>query len=445
MKSHSSRLGQTPVLKLIMQMSTPSVVSMAVIAAYNMVDAMFVGHFVGPEGLAALASNIPAVILLMGFSLFIGVGGSTAISRSLGMDRQEQANHILGVMIFLVLGLSAVSVLFSLTGAQWVLRLVGTSESLLVPASQYLSILLLGGPLSIFSIAMNNTVRAEGNARMAMVSMVTGALVNVGLDPLFIHTFGWGIRGAAWATVVANMVSTTIMLWYLWSGRSSLRLKLSCIRFHLGVFKEIAGVGMSTLLMNSSATVIQSLVLRTLIQYGGDTAVSVYAMCNRTMMFLFMPVFGIQAGVTPIIGYNFGAKLMKRVRQTIFSSMGLCTMYLSVGWVCLQLSPGTFVSAFTDDPWLIQEGVDSIKKLSVAFFVVGIPIMIVGAFQAIGKAKYALFLTANRTVILIIPLLLILPTQIGTDGVWYTFPIADGIATLVNGLFFWRVYKQFRD
>ncbi len=410
-----------------------------------MVDAMFVGHFVGPEGLAALASNIPAVILLMGFSLFIGVGGSTAISRSLGMEKQDQANHILGVMIFLVLVLGAVSLLLASAGVQWVLRLVGTSDGLLIPASQYLSILLFGGPFSIFSIAMNNTVRAEGNARMAMVSMITGALVNVGLDPLFIYTFGWGIKGAAWATVVSNLVTTGIMLWYLFSGKSTLRLQLSCIRFHLGVFKEIAGVGMSTLLMNSSATVIQSLVLRTLIQYGGDTAVSVYAMCNRTMMFLFMPVFGIQAGVTPIIGYNYGAKLMNRVRQTIFSSMGLCTLYLGIGWVVLQLYPSIFIGAFTDDPDLLQVGVDSIKKLSVAFFVVGIPIMIVGAFQAIGKAKYALFLTTNRTVILIIPLLLFLPTKMGIDGVWYAFPISDTLATLVNVVFFWSVFKQFRD
>ena len=445
MKSHSSRLGETPVLKLIMQMSTPTVVSMVVIAAYNMVDAMFVGHFVGPEGLAALAANIPAVILLMGFSLFIGVGGSTAISRSLGTDNPERANRILGVMMFMVMVLGVLSVLIGIFAAPWVLRLVGASESLLDPASQYLSILLLGGPLSIFSIAMNNTVRAEGNARMAMISMVTGALVNVGLDPLFIHTFGWGIKGAAWATVVANLTTACIMMWYLQTGRSSLHLMLSCVRFNWDVLKEIAGVGMSTLIMNSSATVIQSLVLRTLIQYGGDTAVSVYAMCNRTMMFLFMPVFGIQAGVTPIIGYNFGANLMKRVRGTIFTSMGLCTAYLGVGWIILQLFPGLFIGTFTDDPELLRVGIDSIKKLSVAFFVVGVPIMIVGTFQAIGKGKYAMFLTTNRTVILIIPLLLILPKQMGTDGIWYAFPIADSIATLVNVLFFWRVYKQFQD
>ena len=162
-------------------------------------------------------------------------------------------------------------------------------------------------------------------------------------------------------------------------------------------------------------------------------------------MFLFMPVFGIQAGVTPIIGYNFGAKLMKRVRQTIFTSIGLCTLYLGVGWIFLQSFPEVFIGAFTDSPELLEVGVDSIKKLSVAFFVVGIPIMIVGTFQAIGKAKYALFLTTNRTVILIIPLLLFLPTRIGLDGVWYAFPISDCLATLVNVIFFWRVFKQFRD
>lgn len=445
MKSHSRRLGETPVLKLIMQMSTPSVVSMMVIAAYNMVDAMFVGHFVGPEGLAALASNIPAVIMLMGFSLFIGVGGSTAISRSLGMDKQDRANDILGVMLFLVLGLGMVSILLAFTSVDWILRMVGTTEGLLLMSSQYLSVLLIGGPLSIFSIAMNNTVRAEGNARMAMVSMITGALVNVGLDPLFIHTFDWGIRGAAWATVAANLVTTVIMLWYLLSGRSTLCLRLNCLRFRWSIFKEISGVGMSTLLMNSSATIIQSLVLRTLIQYGGDAAVSVYAMCNRTMMFLFMPVFGIQAGVTPIIGYNYGAQMMARVRQTLYMSMGLCTLYLGTGWIILQLFPEIFIGRFTDDPELLLVGVDSIKKLSVAFFLVGIPIMIVGTFQAIGKAKYALFLTTNRTVILVIPLLLYLPTQMGTDGVWYAFPIADTLATVVNVLFFLRVYKQFRD
>jgi putative MATE family efflux protein len=445
MKSHSSRLGETPVLKLIMQMSTPSVVSMLVIATYNMVDAIFVGRFVGPEGLAALASNIPAVILLMGFSLFVGVGGSTAISRSLGMEKQENANRILGVMLFLVLILGVVSIVLATTGTEWMLRLVGTSESLLMPASQYLSILLLGGPLSIFTVAMNNVVRSEGNARMAMISMVTGALVNVALDPLFIYYLGWGIRGAAWATVVANLVTALIMLWYLWSGKSSLKLKLACIRFDLSIFREISGVGLSTLIMNSSATVIQSLVIRTLIQYGGESSVSVYAMCHRTMMFLFMPIFGIQAGVLPVIGYNYGAKLMKRVRQTIFSSILLCTAYLAIGWFFVQLFPAAFIGVYTDDPQLLESGVSSIRKLAIAFPVVGIPIMIVGTFQAIGKAKYALFLTTNRTVILVIPLLLYLPTRIGTDGVWFAFPIADVLATLVNVVFFWKVYRYFKD
>lgn len=147
--------------------------------------------------------------------------------------------------------------------------------------------------------------------------MVTGSLVNVALDPLFIYTFGWGIRGAAWATVAANSVTTLIMLRYLLSGRSTLKLRMSCVRFNNAIFREIAGVGLSTLIMNCSATVIQVLVIRTLVRYSGETYISVYAMCNRTMMFLFMPIFGIQAGVLPIIGYNFGAKLMGFGRRSL--------------------------------------------------------------------------------------------------------------------------------
>ena len=434
-----------PVLKLIGQMSAPSVVSMLVIAAYNMVDAIFIGRFVGADGLAALGSNIPAVILLMGFSLFVGVGGGTAISRSLGADDPNRANVVLGTMLFMVLCLSALSLFLSVFATEWILRVLGASEVHLAMASQYLSILLLGGPFSVFTVAMNNAVRSEGNARMAMVSMVTGALVNVALDPVFIHTFGWGMRGAAWATVAANGVTTLIMASYIRSGRSSLSLKSSHVRLNLPVAREIAGVGISTLLMNVGATAIQSLVIRTLVKYGGEAEVSVYAVCNRTMMFLFMPIFGVQAGVLPIIGYNFGAKLMKRVRQTILSSVLLCTAYLTLGWGFIQLYPGTFVRAFTEDPLLLNEGINAIRKLSIAFPIIGIPIMIVGTFQAIGRAKYALFLTTNRTVILIIPLLLILPARMGTDGVWFTFPIADILATAVNLLFFWKVYPSFKD
>ncbi len=426
-------------------MSAPSVVSMLVIAAYNMVDTIFVGRYVGPTGLAALASNIPVIILMMGFSLFIGVGGSTAISRALGAGDKEKAQIVFGTMIFMVLILSGASYIVYATGTEWLLRLLGTSELHIGPASQYLEILLLGGPLSIFSVVMNNLVRSEGNARTAMVSMVTGALVNVVLDPLFIHTWGWGLRGAAWATVVANGVTTAIMVWYLLAGRSSLVLKASNVRFNVPLVKEISGVGMSTFLMHSSASIIQSLVIRKLVEYGGESTVSVYAMCNRTMMFLFMPIFGVQAGVLPIIGYNFGAKLLGRVRHTVFASIGLCTAYLIVAWTFMQLMPQFILSVYTDDTVLLAEGVNAIKQLTLAFPVVGAAVMIVGTFQAIGKAKYALFLTINRTFILVIPLLLWLPPIWGTDGVWLTFPISDGLAMAVNVLFFWKVYKNIRD
>jgi putative MATE family efflux protein len=445
MKSHSSRLGETPVLKLIGSMSAPAVVSMVVIAAYNLVDAIFIGRFVGDVGLAALGSNIPANVLFFGFALFIGVGGSSAISRTLGKEDREGANRILGVMLFLVICFGVVAMILGLFWATEILSLLGTSENLLEPASQYLSVYLLGGPLAMFSVAMNNTVRAEGNSRMAMVSMVSGALINVVLDPLFISTFGWGLRGAAWATVTAQGATTLILSYYLLSGKSSLTLHPALIRFNLAVVKAISSVGMSTLLMNSGAMVIQSLVVRTLVQYGGESAVSVYAICNRTVMFLFMPLFGIQAGVLPILGYNYGAKLMQRVRQTLFTSMGLCTLYLTVGWIVIQTWPEVVVNAFTKDAHLVEMGISSIRKLAIALPVVGIPIMIVGAFQAIGKGKYALFLTTNRALILVIPLLLYLPTRMGTDGVWYTFPIADSLAMVVNVLFFLKVYRNFRD
>lgn len=438
-------MGETPVLKLIGQMSAPSVVSMLVIAAYNMVDTIFVGRYVGSEGLAALASNIPVIVLMMGFSLFVGVGGSTVISRSLGAGNHAKAHVVFGTMMFMVIVLSAANYIVYATGTEWLLRLLGTSEAHLEPAAEYLEILLLGGPLSIFSVVMNNLVRSEGNARTAMVSMVTGALVNVALDPLFIHTLGWGIRGAAWATVVANGVTTAIMIGYLMAGRSSLVLRPGNIRFNALLTREISGVGMSTFLMHSSASIIQSLVIRKLVEYGGESTVSVYAMCNRTMMFLFMPIFGVQAGVLPIIGYNFGAKLMARVRYAVFASIGLCTAYLVVAWAFMQLMPETILRVYTSDTVLLAEGVNAIKKLTLAFPVVGAAVMVVGTFQAIGKAKYALFLTVNRTFILVIPLLVWLPPHWGTDGVWLTFPISDGLGMVVNGIFFWKVYKNFRD
>ncbi len=442
MKSHSARLGQMPILPLIWKMSAPSVVSMLVIASYHLVDAIFIGRFVGPVGLAALASTIPAIFLFMGLSLFIGVGGGTAVSRTLGKADTERANRILGTMLFMVLVLGVGAIVVAFIGTKQILLMTGASEQVLEPASQYLSILLLGGPLSIFTMAMNNLVRSEGNAPMAMFSMVTGAVVNVLLDPLFIYHLGFGMRGAAMATVGANLVTTGIMTWYLYSGKSSLALHFSHIRFRVPIAREIAEVGVSTLVMHTSGCLIQSFVIRILIQYGGETAVSVYGMCNRTVMFIFMPIFGLQAGALPIIGYNFGARLIKRAKQTIFYGMFLASLYLLVLWMFIQLFPSTIIGAFTNDPVLLGEGVSALEKLGIAIPVVGIPVMIVGTFQALGKAKYALFLTMNRTFFLVIPLLLILPPRLGVDGVWYAFPIADAAALVINATcFLWALRK----
>ena len=445
MKSHSSRLGQMPVLPLIWKMSAPSVVSMLVIASYHLVDAIFIGHFVGPIGLAALASCIPSIFLLMGFSLFVGVGGGTAVSRTLGKADVEKANRILGTMLFMALVLGVVAMVVAMTGTKQLLLITGASEQVLEPASQYLSILMLGGPLSIFSVAMNNLVRSEGNAPMAMFSMVTGAVVNVMLDPVFIYYLGLGIGGAAWATVCANLVTSVIMAWYLYSGRSSLALHFSNIRFKVSIAREISAVGLSTFVMHISGSVIHSLVIRILLQYGGETAVSVYAMCNRTVMFIFMPIFGLQAGALPIIGYNFGARLIKRAKQTIFYGMSICTLYLLVLWLIIQSYASTIIGAFTNDPALLAEGVSALEKLTIVIPVVGIPIMVVGTFQALGKAKYALFLTMNRTFFLIIPLLWILSPRFGVDGVWYTFPIADSIALVINSTCFLWVLQKFKE
>ena len=445
MKSHSSRLGQMPVLPLIWKMSAPSVVSMLVIASYHLADAVFIGRFVGPEGLAALASSIPANFLFWGLALFIGVGGGTAVSRTLGKGDGERADRILGAMLFmgLILGVSAVVV--SITATKQLLLLTGASEQSLELASQYLSLLLLGGPFTIFSVVMNNLVRSEGNAAMAMISMVTGAMLNIVLDPLFIHYLGMGMRGAAWATVCANMVTTAIMAWYLFSGKSSLAFHFSHIRCDGPIVREIAGVGTSTLVMHVSGSLIHSFVLRILLQYGGETAVSVYGMCNRTVMFIFMPIFGLQAGALPIIGYNYGARLLKRAKHTIFYGMSICTLYLLVLWVVIQSFSPSIIGIFTSDPILRAEGISALEKLAVVIPVVGIPIMVVGTFQALGKAKYALFLTMNRTFFLIIPLLLFLPPKLGVDGVWYAFPIADSIALLVNSTCFIWVLQKFKE
>ena len=445
MKSHSARLGQMPVLPLIWKMSAPSVVSMLVIASYHLVDAVFIGRFVGPVGLAALASSIPSIFLLMGFSLFIGVGGGTAVSRTLGKGDMERANRILGTMLFMALVLGVVAMVLAVTGTKQLLLMTGASEQVLEPASQYLSILLLGGPLSIFTVAMNNLVRSEGNAQMAMFSMVTGAVVNVLLDPVFIYYLGLGIGGAAWATVCANLVTSVIMAWYLFSGKSSLAFHFSHLRFKVPIAREISAVGLSTLVMHISGGLVQSFVIRILLQYGGETVVSVYAMCNRTVMFIFMPIFGLQAGVLPIIGYNFGARLIKRAKQTIFYGMSICTLYLLVLWLLIQSFSSTIIGAFTDDPVLLAEGVSAIEKLAIVIPVVGIPIMVVGTFQALGKAKYALFLTMNRTFLLVLPLLWILPPKLGVDGVWYAFPIADSIALVINSTCFLWVLQKFKE
>jgi len=444
MTDHSSQLGTAPIRSLLIKMSAPAMVGLMVQALYNLTDTIFVGQGVGSLGIAGIVISFPIQILVMALAQMFGIGCSSIVSRRLGAGNHEEAKHTLGNLFTLIIIFSAAIGVFGSLYLPSLLRLFGVTEGILPYASDYSRTILLGTPFFMFAMATSAVVRAEGNARVAMWTMVISGLLNIALDPLFIYVFDMGIQGAALATVLAQATTVMYLLYYFAKGRSSLRIQPRHFRLSWPIVREASAVGSGSGLRSAASVFTMILLNRSLAPYGGDIAIATFGVINRIIMFLFLPMFGIIQGMMPIVGYNYGAGNQERVRHVIRLS-NIVTTAMSVGTSLLLIAiPALLLRIFIRDPEVISMGTPALRIIILGFASVGFQVVASGMYQALGKAIPALILALLRQVILLTPLILVLPRFFGLRGIWIAFPVADITAAIITGWMLIALRRQTR-
>ncbi len=438
-----TELGTQKIGKLLTQYAIPAIIAMTASSLYNMVDSIFIGHGVGPLAISGLAVTFPLMNLAAAFGSLVGVGASTLISVKLGQKDYDTAQRVLGNVVVLNLiiglGLTAVALMF----LDPILYFFGASESTIGYARDYMQVILLGNVVTHLYFGLNAVLRSSGHPRKAMVATIVTVTVNTVLDPIFIFGFGWGIRGAAYATVLAQIVSL-IWLLKLFSNKEEL------IHFHPGIFRlqrkivqASLAIGLSPFLMNLASCFIVILINNGLKRYGGDLAIGAFGIVNRIIFLFAMVVMGLNQGMQPIAGYNFGARQYQRVTQVLKITILCATGVTTTGFLVGLLIPDVVVSAFTTDPELIGLAAEGMRISVLVFPIIGFQMVTSNFFQSIGMAGKAIFLSLTRQVIFLIPCLLILPRFID-NGIWWSLPASDLMASLVSAcLLIWQ-FRQFK-
>ena len=443
-KSATLELGTKPVGSLLMQYAIPAIVAMVASSLYNMVDSIFIGQGVGPMAISGLAITFPFMNLSGAIGACIGVGASTYLSVKLGQKDYSMAQRILGnsVVLKIITGIifGAICLLF----LDPILRFFGASDNTLPYAHEYMVVILLGNVFTHLYFGMNALLRAASKPKQAMYATIFTVVLNTALDPIFIYTLDMGIRGAALATILSQ---TTALCWQIKqfsNPHELLHFKRGIYKLDWSIIKNILAIGVSPLAMNTCSCIIVIFINTALVKYGGDLAVGAFGIANRIGFLFFMIVMGINQGMQPIAGYNYGAMHFDRMLKVLKLSMISATAIMAFGWLVGELMPYPCARLFTTDAELIEQAVKGIRLNMIAFPLIGSQAVITNFFQSIGKAKISIFLSLSRQMIFLLPLLVALPPMLGVDGVWLALPASDTVAFIVTWIIMIRYMHKFK-
>ncbi|GAA0738114.1 MATE family efflux transporter [Clostridium oceanicum] len=440
------QLGKENIKRLLWRFSIPAIVGMMVNALYNIVDRAYIGHIKGVGSLAitGVGLTLPIMTMIMAFSMLVGIGAAALISIRLGQKRKDEAEKILGnaftLLCIIMVSIGIIGVIF----IDPILKSFGASDATFGFAKQYIVIILLGCITNGLGFGLNNSIRAEGNPKMAMITMLLGAILNLILDPIFIFVFNMGIRGGAIATIISQTANTIWVISYFVGKKSSLKIKKENLKIKKDIVLSIFSIGMAPFFMQLAASAVNIITNNALKSTGGDLAIGAMTIITSVSLVFLMPIFGINQGSQPIIGYNFGAQQYKRVKDTLKIAIIAATCIVVVGFSLVQIFPEAIIKIFNKDPKLIDIGVKGIKTFLLMLPIIGFQVVASNYFQAVGKAKIATFLSLLRQVIILIPLLLILPNKLGLEGVWMCGPISDAISSVVTAVLIFREMKNLK-
>lgn len=444
-------LGTERIRKLLVQYAVPAIIAMTASSLYNMVDSIFIGHGVGPLAISGLALTFPLMNLAAAFGSLVGVGAATLVSMRLGQRDYDTAGKVLGNVFMLNLIIGVAFSIVTLLFLDPILYFFGASEATVGYAREYMTVILLGNVITHMYLGLNSVLRASGHPRKAMYATINTVVINTVLDPLFIYGFGWGIRGAAIATVLAQVISLVWQFRILSDRHELLHFRRGIYRLHAKIVRDILAIGMSPFLMNLAACFIVILINKGLKEFGGDLSIGAYGIVNRVAFFFVMVVMGLNQGMQPIAGYNFGAQQYDRVLRVLKLTAIGATCVTTCGFLLGELMPRLAVSLFTKDAELVRLAAEGMRITFVCFPIIGFQMVATNFFMSIGMAGKAIFLSLSRQLLFLLPGLVLLPPLFdqytqwnGSWGVWCAMPLSDLLASIVAFLMLMHQLRGFR-
>lgn len=466
-QSNTLSLGTDNIGSLLWRYATPAIIAMASSSLYHIIDSIFVGHGVGGAAIAGMAITMPIMNIASAFGAMVGVGAAACMSIRLGEGNMQAAEKTLAnaVMLNFVLGLVLMVVMLTFLDPILYLFSGGNASAETIGhARDFMKIILLGNMTQHMYLGLNEQIRASGYPQKSMRIILTAVAMNLILNPLFIFKFGWGIKGSALATVISQAISFVITFSHFCSKSSFVRFRRTAFRFDWKIIKAIISIGLAPFMVNICASMVTAFVNTALLKYGGtgvydavrsgdgagDIYVGAYGIMNRVVMLLIMVIQGLNQGMQPIVGFNYGAKQFDRVRKALFMTIG-CGMTIStIGFLACQLFPDYIAQAFVDssrggnEMLMISAAEQGMRIIVMLFPLVGFQIVAAAFFQYIGHAKLAIFVSMTRQMIFLLPLLWILPRFLGATGVWVSMPIADCASITLAAILLRRELKRLR-
>ena len=441
MKTNTDLFEKAPVPKAVATMAVPTMISMLVVVIYNMADTFFIGQTKDPLQVAAVSLATPVFMIFMALGHLFGIGGSSAISRALGERRKDRAWHISSFCCYGSLGLGVMVAVISVFGMEQILHLIGASENTIGFARQYLTIISIGAPTIMFSTAFANILRGEGASRESMVGNLLGTIVNIILDPVMILGLGWGVSGAALATIIGNIAACFFYISYYVRGKSMLSIHVKDFRMGEGIAASVAAIGIPASLNNILMSFANIILNQALVGYG-DTPVAAMGVALKSNMLVVLLQIGLCVGIQPLIGYNYGSGNKKRLMQ-VFKFTGVVSVIMGMLLTLFMIiARKTMIQVFINDAEVVSYGIRMVVALQLSAPFIGILFLCINTIQGMGKALPSLVLTVCRQGLIFIPLIFILNAMLGLNGVIYAQPAADYLSILVGIMICMHLFRS---
>ena len=445
-----TELGTQSIRSLLMKYALPGIIAMTASSLYNMVDSIFIGHGVGAMALSGLTVAKPFMDICAAFGTLVGVGASSLVAIKLGEKDYRSANDVLANVILLNMLLGALVMAVGLYWLDPILYAFGASDVTITYAREYMEIILWGNILTHIYYGLNSMLRSIGHPKIAMYATIVAVVTNIILDPIFIFVLDMGVRGAALATMISQLVSVIIELVVFLNPKEVIYFHRGIWRLKRDITMRALGIGTAPFLMHMASCFVVIVLNNQLKRYGGDMAIATFGMTNRFMFFFAMVVMGLNQGMQPIVGYNYGAKLFDRMVRALKLTAMCATCVMGVLWLFGLVWPEGFIRLFTHDELLIAQSIVPARVMLCTMVMVGFPMVVGNFYTSIGMSGKAIFLSLTRQVIFLIPCILLLPLLFQTLnftpiwGVWWSLPICDALAAVLAAIVLNRDMRKFR-